>query len=63
MTVRKKKSGRPPLPPGKARPHRVHTNLSDNEYQALLDAVEAEGEGLAVFVRNVLLRSLARRGK
>jgi hypothetical protein len=54
-------AGRPLSKPEERQRNRVTMNLTDAEYQALLDA--ADGEIPGTFAREVLARFLARRRK
>ena len=54
-------SGRKPLPLKEKQRNHVMLNLTDGEYEQLLDA--AADEPLSSFARRVLVRSLARRRK
>ncbi len=54
-------SGRPPLPLGKRRRHRLVVNLTDSEFRALRDLA---GEmPLATYLRRLVVRHVARRKK
>lgn len=52
-------AGRPPKPASKRQRHSVTAKLTDAEFRALTEA--AGGELLGVFLRRLVLRSLARR--
>ena len=65
-TVRRSPSrprrGRPPALPGRARPHRVVTFLTDAEMAKLEQICESEEKSLSAVAHEILARSLSRRG-
>lgn len=52
-------AGRPPKPEAERQRNSVTARLTDDEYEALGEAVK--GEPLGVFLRRLVLRFLARR--